>query len=249
MITLRQAALDPIACARANRKYSLAFTVILLVLIALLHPGTRNLRKYSKEVSDAIAHAVDSPAEPKKAPEWHALHEKYTKELAAAKDVDLLMYGDSIFESLLGNQFGQANAVWADVAKVWTKYHGSSKSMVLAISGDTTVQLLWRLQHGELPATTDIKQAVILIGTNDLTAYHQHQLTDADETASAVSAGVIAVCEQLIDHSPRMKIVLMALLPRGAKEVEAPAVKALLPNKRLYRHPGPFKGMPFFYPP
>lgn len=50
MITLRQAALDPIACARANRKYSLAFTVILLVLIALLHPGTRNLRKYSKEV-------------------------------------------------------------------------------------------------------------------------------------------------------------------------------------------------------
>lgn len=57
------------------------------------------------------------------------------------------------------------------------------------------------------------------------------QLTDADETASAVSAGVIAVCEQLIDHSPRMKIVLMALLPRGAKEVEAPAVKALLPNK------------------
>lgn len=45
------------------------------------------------------------------------------------------MYGDSIFESLLGNQFGQANAVWADVAKVWTKYHGSSKSMVLAISG------------------------------------------------------------------------------------------------------------------
>ena len=52
------------------------------------------------------------------------------------------------------------------------------------------------------------------------------QLTDADETA-----GIIAVCEQLIDHSPRMKILLMAVLPRGNQEVEAPAVKSLLPNK------------------
>ncbi len=43
-------------------------------------------------------------------------------------------------------------------------------------AGDTTVQLLWRIQNGELPATTDTKQAVVLIGTNDLTAYHQHQV-------------------------------------------------------------------------
>lgn len=43
-------------------------------------------------------------------------------------------------------------------------------------AGDTTVQLLWRLQHGELPTKTDTKQAVVLIGTNDLTAYHQHQV-------------------------------------------------------------------------
>ena len=46
MITLRQVA----SWARANRKYSVALTVILLVLIALLHPGTQNLRSYSKEV-------------------------------------------------------------------------------------------------------------------------------------------------------------------------------------------------------
>jgi hypothetical protein len=43
-------------------------------------------------------------------------------------------------------------------------------------AGDTTIQLLWRIQNGELPVTTDTKQAVVLIGTNDLTAYHQHQV-------------------------------------------------------------------------
>ncbi len=57
------------------------------------------------------------------------------------------------------------------------------------------------------------------------------QLSDADETGSAVAAGIIAVCEQLIDHSPRMKITLLAVLPRGNREVEAPAAKVLIPNK------------------
>ena len=57
------------------------------------------------------------------------------------------------------------------------------------------------------------------------------QLTDADETGNAVAAGVIAVIEQLIDHSPKMRITLMAVLPRGDREVEAPARKALIPNK------------------
>lgn len=57
------------------------------------------------------------------------------------------------------------------------------------------------------------------------------QLTDADETASTVAAGIIAVCEQLIDHSPKMKLILMAVLPRGDRNVEAPGRKALIPNK------------------
>lgn len=227
MVTVRQA----ILWARSNRKYTLAITVILLVLLALAAPGTRNYRPYSVEVSDAISHAVDAPAEPKKAPEWLQLHEKYVKEMLPLKEMDLLLYGDSILESLLGNQVGQPRADWADIADLWTKHHGGSKAKVLAIAGDTTIQLLWRIQHGELPVTTDTKQAVVLIGTNDLTAYHQHQLSDADETGSAVAAGIIAVCEQLIDHSPRMKITLLAVLPRGNREVEAPAAKVLIPNK------------------
>lgn len=54
--------------------------------------------------------------------------------LMLVQDLDLLMYGDSIFELLLGKQMGQSIADWADIAQVWTT-HGSGKSMVLAISG------------------------------------------------------------------------------------------------------------------
>lgn len=46
-----------------------------------------------------------------------------------------------------------------------------------------------------------------------------------------MSAGVIAVCEQLLDHSPHIKILLLAVMQRGNKQVEAPAAKALIPNK------------------
>lgn len=51
------------------------------------------------------------------------------------QEMDLLLYGDSILESFLGNQIGQPRAEWADIADVWTKHHGGSKSKILAISG------------------------------------------------------------------------------------------------------------------
>jgi lysophospholipase L1-like esterase len=40
--------------------------------------------------------------------------------------------------------------------------------MRLASTGDTTANLWWRLQHGELPTAAPPKAVVILIGTNDL---------------------------------------------------------------------------------
>lgn len=54
--------------------------------------------------------------------------------------MDLLLYGDSIFESFLGNLMGQPNADWAGVADVWNKHHGGSKAKVLAISGMSMLQ-------------------------------------------------------------------------------------------------------------
>ena len=56
------------------------------------------------------------------------------------------------------------------------------------------MQLLWRLQHGELPTTTDTKQAVVLIGTNDLTAYHQHQVLQHIAVAALTSRHDSYVC-------------------------------------------------------
>ena len=50
MVTLKQI----ISWARANRKSSLALVVIGLVLLALIHPGTRNIRAYTAEVGSYV---------------------------------------------------------------------------------------------------------------------------------------------------------------------------------------------------
>ena len=55
------------------------------------------------------------------------------------QEMDLLLYGDSILESFLGNQIGQPRAEWADIADVWPKHHGGSKSKIWCIQSDYTL--------------------------------------------------------------------------------------------------------------
>ena len=43
-----------------------------------------------------------------------------------------------------------------------------TSSVCRARAGDTTANLWWRLQNGELPTAAPPKAAVIMIGTNDL---------------------------------------------------------------------------------
>ena len=78
------------------------------------------------------------------------------------QEMDLLLYGDSILESLLGNQVGQPRADWADIADLWTKHHGGSKAKVLAISGvitklaTTPMYSAACVQHCTLPAKNTV---------------------------------------------------------------------------------------------
>ena len=44
------------------------------------------------------------------------------------QDLDLIMYGDSIFESLLGTGMGGADPQFADTPAIWQKHQGDIKS-------------------------------------------------------------------------------------------------------------------------
>ena len=114
--------------------------------------------------------------------------------IADAGKTDVVFFGDSItdyFETAQGSP-------------VWQREIAPLNAADFGVSGDQTQHLLWRLQNGELDGHP--KVAVVNIGTNNL-AYN---------TTSETAAGVAAVVQQIEALSPKTKILLMGLFPRGA---------------------------------
>jgi len=125
---------------------------------------------------------------------WNQMHEA---NLARVKkgNVDLLFVGDSITEG------------WGNNA-VWQKNYAPLNAVNLGIGGDTTENVLWRLENGEVEGITP-KVAVLLIGTNNF-GLEGH-------APDAVTKGVAAVVQTLRKKLPATKILLLAIFPRDEK--------------------------------
>ena len=89
---------------------------------------------------------------------------------------------------------------------VWNKFYGERNALNLGYGWDRTENVLWRLQHGELDGATP-KVAVIMIGTNN------RGLNEPKDIAAAIHE----ICSEIRNKSPRTKILLLAVFPRGAK--------------------------------
>ena len=113
-------------------------------------------------------------------------------------DAGLLLVGDSI-TALWPRKGPQSYAAFLP----W-------KPLNVAISAEHTEHVLYRLLNGNIDGIKP-KAAMILIGTNNL----GHE---PDEKPEWVAAGVGKVIEAVRAKSPGTKILLMALLPRGAEK-------------------------------
>ena len=101
---------------------------------------------------------------------WQELHTllSHTVQHAAETDgLQLLFYGDSITEAMRGTSMGAPHTT--DVPQAYNSFFRSRfRTEALAIAGDQTSHLMWRLLDGESPHGTRASVAVVLIGTNDL---------------------------------------------------------------------------------
>ena len=129
---------------------------------------------------------------------WGPRHEQKLKDLKERQGkVDLLMIGDSITHG------------WENRGKkVWNEYYAKRNAFNIGYSGDRTEQVIWRLQHGEVEGISP-KLAVIMIGTNNT----GHRQDPPKETA----AGIKLIIDELKERTPKTKILLLAIFPRGAK--------------------------------
>lgn len=112
-------------------------------------------------------------------------------------DVDLVFIGDSITQG------------WEGAGKqAWESHYAKRKAVNLGIGGDRTQHVLWRLDNGNLE-NIQPKLAVIMIGTNNSNG--------EDNTVADIAAGVRAIVKKLRDTTPKTKILLLGIFPRGEK--------------------------------
>ena len=125
---------------------------------------------------------------------WTQMHEGFLKRAKEGK-IDLLFLGDSITQG------------WGNNA-VWQKSYGSLNAANFGIGGDTTENVLWRIQNGEIEGISP-KVIVLMIGTNNF-GLHGHQPDD-------VAKGVATIVQTLRKKLPASKILLLAIFPRDEK--------------------------------
>lgn len=168
-----------------------------LILLPLLLLGAVGLRAAdrapaagSMPTAEQIAHV--NPAiipEPTLAPARHA------EFVAQAKKggIDVLFLGDSITD------WWQTNG-----KDVFAKYFDGWKIANFGIAGETTQQVLWRLQNGE-GAGFQPKVVMLMIGTNNLQANSDEQIV----------VGVAVIVRELRKDFPNARILLLGVFPRG----------------------------------
>jgi lysophospholipase L1-like esterase len=131
---------------------------------------------------------------------WMSLSRWYQKhsedvELATKGEAPLVFIGDSITEGWNGKGQGY-----------WEKFFVPLGAVNFGIGGDTTQNLLWRLQYGATE-NLDPKAVMLLIGTNNLSF--------TEDKPETIAAGVIAVVDALTASYPNADILLLGVFPRG----------------------------------
>ena len=130
--------------------------------------------------------------------EWMSVatwKEKHAADVAVAQKggVDVLFVGDSITEGW----------EWGD-GEHWKKCFVPLHAANFGIGGDTTQNLLWRLDNGDV-GVLQPKVVVALIGTNNLGR--------ENATAAEAARGVEAVVRKLRSAFPDARVVLHGIFP------------------------------------
>lgn len=126
---------------------------------------------------------------------WGPRHEEKLKRIQEG-DVGLLMIGDSITHG------------WETTGKIiWDEFYSERNTANLGFSGDRTEHVIWRLQNGEVDDISP-KLAVLMIGTNN-TGLRQDP---AEDTAM----GIQHIIKELVSRVPDIKVLLLAIFPRGS---------------------------------
>ncbi len=163
----------------------------------------------------SLANAKDMPKSLALSPAPHpgkeALHESFN-EISKQGEAELVFLGDSI-------TYG-----WGKKGKeVWDQQWAPMKAVNFGIGGDRTEHILWRLQNGNYDGLKP-KLTVLMIGTNN-TGHQGREMAEHggvlyNSSAEETAEGVAAILDTLKEKQPQMKVLLLAIFPRGADKAD-----------------------------
>jgi lysophospholipase L1-like esterase len=130
---------------------------------------------------------------------WRDRHQEKLAELKV-RQPDLVFYGDSITQQW--EYRGPPD--YLDFAPVWDRFYGHRNAVNLGYGGDTTSNLIWRIQNGEAAGISP-RAAVILIGANNLGRLRW--------SAADTVAGIERIIGELQKRLTATKLLLLGILP------------------------------------
>lgn len=133
--------------------------------------------------------------------------------------IDVYFLGDSITRRWGATDYPEFLAHWRK------SFHGWNAAN-FGWGGDTTQNILWRLEHGELDGVNP-KVIVLLAGTNNVGR------TPSPDVVDDVPRGLRAILELCQRKAPRAAIILMGIFPRNDSAAANAAIAAI--NPRLAR--------------
>jgi lysophospholipase L1-like esterase len=175
-----------------------AFGFGLMAMAQSSAPGTSPAQGISNSPpgigATAPASAADSTTSPADMP--YQNNPKALAECSARVDAigkkpcDIIFIGDSI------------TARWLSAGKsIWDKIYAPRHALNFGVEGDTTQNVLWRLNNMSIQNLRP-KVAVVLIGANN-----------AENTAHDIANGIRAVLSNTQEAFPGVKIILVGLMP------------------------------------
>jgi len=163
-----------------------------IILIGLVALGALEQETAKAEPSHVAIRAM-----PRSGEKWWVQRQERIERRLRKGEVDAIFIGDSITEAW-EHYHGRA---------VWEAFYGRRQVVNLGFGGDQTQHVLWRLDHSSL-ARLSPKVAVIMIGTNNISAGHSVQ---------QIVEGILAIVERLHQKLPTARILMHGVLCRGRK--------------------------------
>jgi len=131
--------------------------------------------------------------------------------------IDIYFLGDSITRRWGATDYPEFLANWKQNFYGWN-------AADFGWGGDTTQNILWRLENGELDGVNP-KIIVILAGTNNV-----GRAAADDAKIADVTRGIKAIVDLSRQKAPQARIVLMAIFPRNDGLAVGPSIERINQN-------------------